>query len=66
MRPSAGSLRVNLMLWLFVPVMVILGLSLWLSYASATRQATLIMNRQILASARMIAEQTRFRNGAIR
>ncbi|MGV8988994.1 MAG: sensor histidine kinase [Cypionkella sp.] len=65
-KPGAGSLRVNLMLWLFVPVVAILGLSLWLSFASATRQATLIMNRQILSSARMIAEQTRFRDGAIR
>jgi two-component system, OmpR family, sensor histidine kinase TctE len=64
--PRAGSLRVNLMLWLFGPVVVILGVSLWLSFASATRQATLIMNRQILSSARMIAEQTRFRDGAIR
>ncbi|MBI1169973.1 hypothetical protein GC209_01120 [bacterium] len=64
--PGLGSLRVNLMLWLFGPVVAILGFSLWLSYASATRQATLIMNRQILASARMIAEQTRFRDGAVR
>ncbi len=62
---GAASLRVNLMLWLFVPVALILGISLWLSFASATRQATLIMNRQILSSARMIAEQTRFRDGAI-
>ncbi|MGV8953322.1 MAG: sensor histidine kinase [Cypionkella sp.] len=63
---AAGSLRVNLMLWLFGPVVVILGVSLWLSFASATRQASLIMDRQILSSARMIAEQTRFRDGAIR
>ncbi len=66
LRPGAGSLRVNLMLWLIVPVVAILGVSLWLSFASAMRQATLIMNRQILSSARMIAEQTRFRDAAIR
>jgi len=60
------SLRVNLMLWLFGPVVAILGVSLLLSLASAKRQATLIMDRQILSSARMIAEQTRFREGAIR
>lgn len=65
-RSVADSLRVNLMLWLFGPVAAILGVSLWLSFASATRQATLLMNRQILSSARMIAEQTRYRDGAIR
>ena len=66
LRQGAGSLRVNLMLWLIVPVVAILGVSLWLSFASAMRQATLIMNRQILSSARMIAEQTRYRDGALR
>lgn len=65
MTSAAGSLRVNLMLWLFGPVVAILGISLWLSYASAMGQATGMMDRQILASARMIAEQTRFRDGAV-
>ncbi len=60
-----SSLRLNLMAWLFVPVAAILGVSLWLSYATAERQATLIMDRQLLASSRMIAEQTRWRSGGI-
>ena len=62
----AGSLRVRLMVWMIVPVMAILGISLGLSFVSARRQATGILERQILASARMIAEQTRFREGAVR
>ena len=61
----SGSLRLNLMVWLIVPVTTILGISLWLSYSTARHQAMLVMDRQLLASARMIAEQVRFRDGAI-
>ncbi|MEX6507169.1 sensor histidine kinase [Jiella sp. M17.18] len=62
----AGSLRVRLIVWMIVPITAILGVSLWLSFASAFRQATLVMHRQLLSSARMIAEQTRYRDDAIR
>jgi two-component system sensor histidine kinase TctE len=61
----SSSLRLNLMAWLVVPVAAILGFSLWLSYAAAYRQAMLILDRQLLSSARMIAEQVRFRDNAI-
>ncbi|MEO6300442.1 MAG: sensor histidine kinase N-terminal domain-containing protein, partial [Paracoccaceae bacterium] len=63
---QAGSLRINLLFWLFGPVAAILCLSLWLSFTSAMRHATLVMDGQLMSSARMIAEQTRFRQGAIR
>lgn len=63
---QAGSLRINLLFWLFGPVVVILCLSLWLSFATAKRHATLVMDGQLMSSARMIAEQTRYRQGAIR
>ena len=45
------------MAWLVVPVAAILAVSVWLSYGSALRQATLVMDRNLTASARIIAEQ---------
>ena len=62
---TASSLRFNLMRWLAVPVATVLGASLWLSWSTARHQAMLIMDRQLLASARIIAEQVRFRDGRI-
>ena len=55
-----GSLRLNLMIWLVAPVVVILLVSAWLSYGSALRQATLVTDRQLVASARIIAEQIEY------
>ena len=60
-----GSLRLKLMLWLVVPVVAILAASVWLSYGSALRQATLVMDRNLTASARIIAEQLQYRDGLI-
>ena len=68
MRPLAGasgSLRLNLMAWLVVPVAMILAVSVWLSYGNALRQATLVMDGNLAASARIIAEQLQFRDGQI-
>ncbi len=62
---SRGSLRLNLMAWLVVPVAAILAISVWLSYGSALRQATLAMDRNLTASARIIAEQLQYRDGQI-
>ncbi len=60
-----ASLRVNLMTWLAAPVAAILAISIWLSYGSALRQATLVTDRQLIASCRMIAEQIEFGDGSI-
>lgn len=60
-----GSLRLHLMIWLAAPVVVILAVSIWLSYGSALRQATLVMERNLMASARIIAEQIHFSDGSI-
>jgi len=60
-----GSLRLNLMMWLVVPVVAILAASVWLSYGGALRQATLVMDRNLAASARIIAEQLQYRDGQI-
>ena len=38
---------------------------MWLSYGSALRQATLVMDRNLTASARIIAEQIQYRDGQI-
>lgn len=62
-RARAESLRFNLMAWLVIPGAVILAVSLWLSYGSAARQATLVTDRQLIASARMIAEQIQYSGG---
>ena len=64
-RRRAGSLRLNLMAWLIVPVAVILMLGLGLSRASAWRQAVELTDQKLLSSARIIAEQIRFRDGGM-
>ncbi len=51
------------MAWLAVPMALILAISAFLSHGSALRQATLVTDRQLMASARMIAEQIQFSQG---
>ncbi|MDR3473109.1 MAG: sensor histidine kinase [Devosia sp.] len=58
-----GSLRLNLIVWLVLPGATILVAGAWLSYASAERQATLVMDRQLAASARMMAEAVTYADG---
>jgi len=58
-----GSLRLNLVLWLVLPGATILAVGAWLSFASAERQATLVMDRQLAASARMMAEAVDYEDG---
>ncbi|MEO9231661.1 MAG: sensor histidine kinase N-terminal domain-containing protein, partial [Devosia sp.] len=55
----------NLLAWLVVPALLILGVSAWLSYGSAMRLATLVTDRQLLSSARMIAEQLEYSDGQL-
>ena len=52
------------MLWLAVPGIAVLGVSAWLSYRSADRQATTLTDRQLISSARMIAEQIDYSGGS--
>lgn len=59
------SLRVNLLIWVVVPGLFVLAASAWLSYLSAMRQATLVMDRQLTASARMIAESVNGDGGVL-
>ena len=60
-----GSLRLNLMAWLVAPVAVILAVSVWLSHGDAMRQATVVMDRNLTASGRVVAEQLQYRDGQI-
>lgn len=62
---ATWSLRLNLMAWLAVPMVLVLAASLWLSYRTAWRQAMLFMDRDLTSSARMIAEEVRYREGAV-
>jgi two-component system sensor histidine kinase TctE len=64
-RRARGSLRLRLVAWLVLPVMFILAVSAWLSYGSAMRLATLVTDRQLLASARVIAEQVEYGDSGI-
>lgn len=65
-RPGGRSLRLNLILWLIGPILLILSASVWLAWRNAWHQSMLIMERDLVSSARMIAEQVRFRDGHIR
>lgn len=64
-RFGAGSLRLNLIAWLVAPGLVVLAVSAWLSYNSAFRLSTLVTDRQLTSSARIIAEQIGFSGGKL-
>jgi two-component system sensor histidine kinase TctE len=53
------------MFWLAWPLALVLAASVWLSYRTALQQAMLTTDHDLTASARMIAEQVRFREGQI-
>ena len=60
-----GSLRAHLLLWLLLPLAVVLAINLADAYYRATETATLVTDRLLLASARVIAEQVRDVDGHI-
>ena len=61
----SGSIRLNLLAWLIIPSLVILSAGAWLSYGQALRLSTLVTDRQLTASARMIAEQVGYVDGSL-
>jgi len=63
---KAGSIRLNLLAWLVAPGLLVLGIGAWLSYQQAQRLSTLVTDRQLIASARMIAEQIGYSEGSLR
>ena len=58
------SLRLRLLLWLLIPLTVYIGISSRYTYDSAVASADLVQDRALLASARMIAGQVNWQEGA--
>ncbi|MBP0597800.1 sensor histidine kinase [Herbaspirillum sp. LeCh32-8] len=58
------SLRLRLLLWLLIPMTVYVGLSASDAYDNAVSSATLIQDRALVASARMMAGQVAWQDGA--
>jgi len=60
-----SSLRVRLLLWLLVPLGVLAGLNIWFAYREARNTATMVQDRLLLGSARIIAQQIQFDDGVL-
>jgi len=58
------SLRRQLLAWVLVPLACTGALDTWLTYRSAVSTASVVQDRLLLGSARMMAEQIRFEDGA--
>ena len=61
-----NSLRAQLLGWLLVPLALYAVSSAWFTYGNAMETATVIQDRLLLGSARMIAEQVHYDDGAPR
>src|SRR6202171_13570 len=59
-----NSLRRQLLGWLLVPLALYAVSSAWFTYGNAMETATVIQDRLLLGSARMIAEQVHYDDGA--
>jgi two-component system sensor histidine kinase TctE len=59
------SLRTRLLLWLLVPLAALAGLNIWFAYREARNTATLMQDRLLLGSARIIAQQIQFDDGVL-
>jgi two-component system sensor histidine kinase TctE len=55
-----NSLRTQLLLWLLVPLVLFVGFNAWVTYNNAIEMATVVHDRMLLGSARIIAEQIRY------
>jgi two-component system sensor histidine kinase TctE len=62
---SFRSLRSQLLGWLLVPLALYAASSAWLTYRSAAETASVVQDRLLLGSARMIAEQIRYDDDAL-
>jgi len=59
------SLRLELLVWLTLPLAVVVAVNIWTTYRSALDMADLITDRMLLASATAIAEQTQVDNNVV-
>ncbi len=59
-----SSLRRQLLAWVLVPLMSAVAVDTWLTYQSAVATASVVQDRLLLGSARMIAQQISFEEGS--
>ncbi len=59
----ARSLRLQLLAWVLVPLMAAVAVDSVITWRSADRTATVVQDRLLLGSARMIAEQLHYEDG---
>jgi two-component system sensor histidine kinase TctE len=61
----ASSLRAQLLGWLLLPLAVYAAFNIWITYRNAVDTAAVVQDRLLLGSARIIAHQIQFEDGAI-
>ena len=61
----AHSLRARLLAWVMLPLVGAVAVDGWISHRTASATATLVQDRLLLGSARIVAEQLRFEDGAL-
>lgn len=59
-----SSLRRQLLAWVLLPLMSAVAVDAWLTYQSSVATASVVQDRLLLGSARMIAQQISFEDGA--
>ena len=62
---TPASLRARLLLWLLVPLGAAAALNVWFANREARTTATLVQDRLLLGSARIIAQQIRYDDGLL-
>ena len=60
----ATSLRARLLAWVVLPLAAAVVIDGWITYANARDAAAVVQDRLLLGSARIVAEQLRFEDGA--
>jgi two-component system sensor histidine kinase TctE len=60
-----SSLRARLLLWLLFPLSVSAVLIIWFAHREARNTATMVQDRLLLGSARIIAQQIRYEDGLL-
>src|SRR5674476_321519 len=59
-----SSLRRQLLAWVLLPLVSAVAVDAWLTYKSSVDTASVVQDRLLLGSARMIAEQISFEDGS--
>jgi two-component system sensor histidine kinase TctE len=60
-----GSLRLQLLAWVVLPLAGLAAINLWTSHGNALATADLVTDRMLMASARAIAEQVAVKDGVL-